>query len=111
MYAADTFKAAQGASILFSQDARVDQYYDPNKLVGGAIAEGLGARPGEIAWDIYLFYDKTAGWGEQPPPPIEWVHQLGDSSWADPGRFYTGDGLYQALENSMDELVRGVNDI
>jgi hypothetical protein len=107
MYPADTIEAAQEASKLFSQDGRVVQYYDPYKFAGGAIAEGLGAGAGQIAWDIYLFYDGKARWGKLPPPPREWAHQLGDSSWADPDHFYTGDGLYRVLENFMADLLPG----
>lgn len=107
MYAADTIEAAQEASSLFGQDVRLDQFYDPEKLAGVAIAEALGAGAGEIAWDIYLFYDGEAKWEKQPPLPTAWAHQLGDSSWADSDRYYTGDGLYQALENIMVDLFRG----
>lgn len=104
MYAADTIEVAQEASKLFSQDGRVIQYYDSNKFAGGAIAEGLGAGTGEIAWDIYLFYDGEAKWGKQPPTPRDWAHQLGeDCSWADSGRYHPGDELFQVLQNILGE--------
>lgn len=107
MYPADTIEVAQEASKLFSQDARVVQYYDPNKLTGSVIAEGLGAGAGQIAWDIYLFYDGNARWGTQPPPPAEWAHQLGDTNWANVGNYHPGDELYQVLEKFMADLLPG----
>ena len=104
MYPADTIEVAQEASKSFSQDGRVVQYYDPNKLTGSMIAEGLGAGAGEIAWDIYLVYDGEAKWGKQPPTPRDWAHQLGeDCSWADSGHYHPGDRLYTVLQNIMGE--------
>ncbi len=110
MYAADTIEAAQEASRLFSQDARVFQYFDPNKLAGSAIAEGLGAGDAQIAWDVYLFYDGKARWEEQPPPPVAWAHQLEGSSWAGSENYHPGEELYQVLQNIMGGLFQDMNE-
>jgi hypothetical protein len=101
---------AQEAAKLFGGDARVVQFYDPAKLTGRALAERFGAKAEEIAWDVYLFYDGEAKWGEQFPQPTEWAHQLGRSSWADSGRFHPGDELYQELQDIMQDLLRGRKD-
>jgi len=75
-------------------------FHDPGKQVGKIIAESLGA-PGKVAWDIYLFYAKGLIWDESPPQPTAWAHQLGTDSWADPARYYRGEGLIRELGRGM----------
>jgi hypothetical protein len=101
MYEVDSIATVREASNLFSSDPRVTQFYDPAQLCGQEVAEGLGAKSGEVAWDVYLFYDQQAEWIEQLPQPIDWVHQLGGSSWAEPGRLFQGDQLTNKLREIM----------
>lgn len=104
MYGGDTLEVVNKASRLFSDDPRVTQFYDPEKITGVEVAAGLGAKTGEIAWDIYLFFDRHAEWTDRLPMPIDWVHQLGGSSWAEPGRFYQGQRLALKLREIMESI-------
>ncbi len=103
---ADSIAAAGKASELLEHDSRVVQFYDPNQLSGLAIAERLGATVGKVAWDIYLFFDQEAEWGERAPAPIDWVHQLLGSGWADSARLHRGDQLGRKLRVTMEGLLR-----
>ncbi|MCH7944608.1 MAG: hypothetical protein IIC73_01135 [Armatimonadetes bacterium] len=50
-----------------------------------------------LAWDVYLLYDKDVTWGEEPPEPSFWMHQLGqDERTLDPAR------LKLAFESMID---------
>ena len=97
------------AARLFNSDARVTQFYDPDKISGLEIAERLGAESGEVAWDVYLFYDQHDEWIEQLPTPKDWIHQLRGSSWAEPGRYYQGDKLTQKLREIMSNLLQNTD--
>ncbi len=83
-------------------DLRVQHFYDVHKLAGRAVARALGS-DGKIAWDTYLFFDKTSGWNDSPPLPAEWMHQLGDP-WADPAHYHGGDDLVAQLHHCMIRL-------
>lgn len=106
MYESDSIEKVQRASKLFRDDPRVTQFYDPGKIAGLELAEGLGAGSGEIAWDIYLFFDARAEWLDQLPVPRDWVHQMKGSSWADPGRLHLGDQLTRKLREIMLNLFQ-----
>jgi hypothetical protein len=82
----------------------VRHFHDPDRQVGEAIAQRLGA-PGKVAWDIYLFYPRGSEWDDRLPPPITWAHQLGTSSWADPTRYHRGDDLIAELYKAMSQLA------
>lgn len=84
------------------QDPRVRQFHDPGKWAGRALAESLGG-PGKVAWDVYLFYAPGAVWGDSPPLPVRWTHQLSDS-WADPAHYRHGASLVEELAQAMNEL-------
>ncbi|MBI3287633.1 MAG: hypothetical protein HYZ68_06250 [Chloroflexi bacterium] len=86
------------------EDPRARHFYDPQRRAGRAIAQSLGGQ-GKIAWDIYLFYDKDSEWNEGPPMPIDWVHQLTGSSWADAARYHVGDRLAEKLRETMKRLT------
>ena len=105
MYAADSIDKVQEATRLFSSDSRVTQFYDPDKVSGLELAERLGAKSGEVAWDVYLFYDEQDQWIEQLPGPKDWVHQLKGSSWAGPGRLYQGEQLTRKLREIMSNIL------
>ena len=84
-------------------DARISWYHDPKQRAGKAVAASLGA-PGNIAWDVYLFFDTREEWEGQPPVPTDWVHQLSDP-WADPTRHHFGDRLEPELGRLLKSLL------
>ena len=73
----------------------IQWFHDPERRTGPAIAASLEA-PELVAWDVYLFYDRQAEWGKQPPAPQEWAHQL-DHPAADRTRYRWGDQLEPEL--------------
>ena len=85
-------------------DPRIRWFHDPERRAGRAIATSLGAA-GEVAWDVYLFFDVHAEWNDQPPAPRQWVHQLGDS-WADPTRLRFGGQLEPELGKLLKSVLR-----
>jgi hypothetical protein len=99
----DNAQAAREAAQMFS-DPRVRQFHDPQQLAGRAFAAGLLA-PERPAWDIYLFYKRGQAWSDAPPPPVEWMHQLGGRSGADAARRRTGEELVRELHDSMARLT------
>lgn len=69
-------------------DERVRHYWDPDSLVGAAYQDPLGLT--EPAWDVWMLFGRGAVWGDEPPRPAWWEHQLGalpDSLHLDPQRF------------------------
>lgn len=96
--------ARRSARILI--DPRVRQFHDPNHRVGNAIAEGLLYEGSGPAWDIYLFYEKGGVWGDGPPRPTAWMHQLGGDRRADPAHLRMGGDLVVELRKAMEALVR-----
>lgn len=96
--------AAAAKSAKIFDDPRVRQFHDPRatRLAGKAFAHGLIREGAGVAWDIYMFYDKDARWDENPPKPIDYMHQLGGGRRADPDRFRTGEGLLSQLHDSME---------
>jgi len=85
------------------EDPRVHHFYDPERRAGKAIAGSLGGQD-KIAWDMYLFYTKDSEWGNSPPMPVDWVHQLQGDSWADLARYHSGEDLIEELYRAMDGL-------
>ncbi|MEE8153401.1 MAG: cation transporter [Phycisphaerales bacterium] len=106
MLPSDNEKAAIKSSTIFD-DPRVKQFYDPDRKSGYAIAKDLLYENAGPAWDIYLYYDKDAQWTDQPPKPIDWVHQLGGERRADPARFRPGQQLVKALRDATDTVIGG----
>jgi hypothetical protein len=103
MMDSDVLAAAQEA-VNSLDDPRVSHFFDPEQLSGKAVAGSLG-NPGEVAWDMYLFYQPGASWKKEPPAPLAWMHQLSDS-WADPERLHIDEDLAKELHNTMAELFR-----
>jgi hypothetical protein len=97
MLEGDSEEAATAATAMVPDACH---YYDPDRRVGRAIARRMGGE-GKIAWDIYLFFTPESTWGEEPPLPADWVHQLQGAAWADPVRYHRGDDLVAALDSLM----------
>jgi len=102
MLAGDNEEAASNSAKIFEGD-QIQQFHDPNQLVGKTIAESLGA-DNVIAWDMYLFYNKGSKWKERPPAPLDWAHQLNDL-WANPSHFAWGDDLTKGLRKAKNRLI------
>ena len=99
----DDNEEAAKRSTRIIKDQRVRQYYDPQRMAGKAIAESLGA-PGQVAWDMYLFYSRDIEWGESLPVPFDWAHQLSEA-WANPSHFAWGPNLPGRLDEIMSRLT------
>jgi hypothetical protein len=97
--------AAQEAAKEFVQDPRVCHFDDAEGQVGRAIARSLGAEEGNVAWDIYLFYERGRVWLEEPPIPSAWMHQLQGSRWADPSHLHSGEDLIRELDRTLRRLT------
>ena len=98
----DSEQTAKKAAEMF-KDHRVVHFYDSNKSSGKAIANRLGWT-GQVAWDIYLFYEAGVEWANITPQPAYWMHQLKDS-WAHKAHFRTGDSLVNELLNAVTKLL------
>ena len=106
MLAYDEQAAAQRAADKMDRDPRVRHFHDARRSCGQAVARSLGADEGKIAWDVYLLYGADAVWtGDLPPVPLDWVHQLTGSTWADRARFHTGDDLVAALRAMVGRFL------
>jgi len=101
----DSEAAAKRAMEGFRPDSRVRHFYDPEQRVGRAIAQSLGTGATKVAWDIYLFYERGGEWGDGPPVPVAWMHQLTSSSWADVAYFHSGNDLTRELIKTMKKLT------
>ena len=99
----DSAEAAQRSARLI-QDVRIRHFHDPKRFVGQAIAESIGAS-GHVAWDMYLFYSGASEWGETPPKPTDWAHQLSDE-WAGKDHFAWGGDLNKRLKEIAANLLR-----
>lgn len=56
-------------------DPRARHYWDPGLLAGRAFAPIVGTSM--PAWDVWLLFDRDAGWTDRTPPePAWWAHQL-----------------------------------
>lgn len=96
--------ASERAATIFESYPGVAQFHDPDRLAGAAVASAIGA-PGRVAWDMYLFFDASASFGEELPRPHDWAHQLSQDEWADPSRFHWAEDLQTALCSKMAALL------
>lgn len=101
----DTEATAQNAATEIFGQSSVRHFYDPHRRAGEAIAESLGGLADDAAWDVYLFYEKGAEWGESLPLPSRWMHQCKGDSWANPDNYHWGDDLVQGLQWTMAKLA------
>ena len=62
-------------------DPRVTHFWDHDKALGKKFGRLLELPHGKkFAWDVYLLYDARAHWGDHPPEPTDWMHQLGQDA-------------------------------
>ena len=58
-------------------DPRATHFWDAGGVVSPPFKELLSL-PGRIrAWDLYMLFGPKAVWGDSPPAPDYWQHQLG----------------------------------
>jgi len=94
--ASDDRDAALESRSLVS-DPRARHFWDLDQSLGRALGRSLDLpRGGNLAWDMYLVFEPEATWGDAPPEPTFWNHQLGfdDRSLGD------GSALREALEDT-----------
>jgi hypothetical protein len=57
-------------------DERAAHFWDAESRLPKLFAGVLGLPEGYPAWDVYLMYAPGPTWGEEPPTPLYWQHQL-----------------------------------
>jgi hypothetical protein len=73
----DTRDAAQEATHLVP-DERSLHFWDGAGRLGQAYAKVVDLPHNKkFAWDVYFVFDAKAKWGDAPPKPEFWMHQLG----------------------------------
>jgi hypothetical protein len=74
----DTGQAAAKA-VQFVSDERAVHYWDGDKSLGFLMGKTVTLPRGRtLAWDVYFAFDAEARWGDAPPSPVFWMHQLAD---------------------------------
>jgi hypothetical protein len=88
--AEDGLQAAEAAAA-GNDHPGVSHYWDPEGI-GQVYREVVGLPEGTPAWDLYMAFDREAAWGDEPPAPHFWMHQLDidDGRRLDVGRFVQG---------------------
>ena len=97
----DDLQAAQDAAERLV-DPRLRHFYDPQQRAAREMAAVLGGM-GQFAWDVYLVFDVDAIWGDEPPQPRDWAHQLDHSAWAPAERRQKGETLVRALQSMLQQ--------
>ncbi len=57
-------------------DTRVSHFVDLDTRLGERFGPVLELPDGQLAWDAFLLFDAGVDWGEAPPRPTFWMHQL-----------------------------------
>ena len=63
-------------------DERALHYWDPRGHVGADVSAAMNFVAPSV-WDVYLFFDGEARWGEVSPVPPHWVHQMPEIATAE----------------------------
>ena len=59
-------------------DERAIHFWDADKSLGFSLGKVVTLpRERQLAWDVYFAFDASAEWVDGPPPPADWMHQLG----------------------------------
>jgi hypothetical protein len=90
----DTRDAAQEATTLVPDD-RSRHFWDGAGRLGQAYAKVVDLpHQKKFAWDVYFVFDPKARWGDGPPKPDFWMHQLGGP---DTGNMLDGAKFREAI--------------
>ena len=86
-------------SMALVPDKRARHFWDGNNQMPKHYGKSLDL-PGErnFAWDVYFVFNPKAAWGETPPTPDFWMHQLGGS---ETGNRLDGDKFRDAIRERM----------
>ena len=79
-------------------DSRARHYWDPNQTLAKHYGAALDLPRGDLAWDVYLLFDKSANWASRAPEPSHWWHQLA----FDDRYLRDGDAILEALSAAHD---------
>lgn len=78
-------------------DERARHFWDADKSLGFSLGNVVTLpRDRKLAWDVYFAFDETATWGDMPPKPASWMHQLGTDA-----RKLDGDSLRMSIERLL----------
>ena len=58
-------------------DKRASHFWDAKRMLPEQFQTPLGLPTTTPAWDVYLIYPPGVKWGQEPPAPVYWQHQLG----------------------------------
>ena len=81
------------------RDQRVSHYWDGQGELVRGYSSVLGLPDEQPAWDVYLLYGPDAEWGNAPPAPTFWMHQLG----IDEERQFDGTKLAAELNKLLQQ--------
>ena len=78
--AQDTIEAAEDMRVRLPADSRTWHFWDHDLIVSQAYHQVLQfarrQRRHRVAWDLFLLYQAGVVWGDVPPVPDFWMHQL-----------------------------------
>jgi len=57
-------------------DARVSHFVDLDTRLGERFGPVLDLPKDQLAWDAFLLFAPGVEWGDAPPKPTFWMHQL-----------------------------------
>ncbi len=58
-------------------DSRASHFWDGDGSLGGAYGKVVDLPENQdFAWDVYFVFDPKEKWGDTPPVPDFWMHQL-----------------------------------
>lgn len=96
----EALAGAAGSGSRRIDDPRVRHYLDPDYAVAAPYRKilSLPHQGGDPAWDAFLLFDRAARWEEQPPAPLDWMHQLGAGP---PARRLDADKLAKSVRAAL----------
>ena len=86
----------------FIPDSRAKHYWVDDHSVGNLFKDAIGLE-NEPAWDVYLLYPAGTKWGESPPVPEYFQHQLGGR--LPPEKRLNADGMAERIEALLEKLA------
>jgi hypothetical protein len=96
-YLADNRAKAVTATKLVA-DKRATHFWDGTGWLGKYYGKALELpKKRTFAWDVYFVFDTDATWGDEPPKPSDWMHQLGGAD----GRQLDADKLRDIVRKRL----------
>lgn len=104
MVKTDDLKTAYKGASLF-KNPRIIQYFDSKNDFGDLVAKRLSSK-GQLAWDIYMFFDEDIVWDGSLPRPFDYAHQLSPAihTWVDKTKYFCGPELTKRLDEIVSTL-------